>query len=127
MLSQTCWRQLKWVGDPLESPRRALNGIGDSGRSPWVRSEPEPEIVRSVDETTGEEVPRGCPVSVTEWGEAGPRAEGRSPLAAVLVAGDVVKGEDMLRGAREVAGREGARGGQRRPAEKERCSAMCGT
>ena len=52
MLSQTCWRQLKWVGDPPESPRRALNGIGDSGRSPWVRSEPEPEIVRSVDEAT---------------------------------------------------------------------------
>ena len=36
---------------------QALGGIGESGRRPWVRSVPEPEISRRVDEATGEEVP----------------------------------------------------------------------
>ena len=89
-----------------------------------MRSVPEPEIAQSVDEVTGEEVPRGCPVWAAKRGEAVPRAEGRSPLAAALGAGDVFDGEDMLREAREGAWGEGARGGQRRPAEKERCSAV---
>ena len=53
-----------------------------------------------------------------------PRAEGRGPLAAVLGAEDVVDDDDMLRKAREEAGREGARGSERRPAESERCSVM---
>ena len=76
-----------------------------------------------MDEATGEEVPSGCPL-VTEEGEAVPRAEGRSPLATVLEAGEVVVGEDMLREARKGSWRERARGGQRKPAEKERCPAM---
>ena len=111
------------MGGPRGSPRRALGDTGASGRSPWVRSEPEPEIARRVDDDTDEGVPWGCPL-VTERGEAVPRAEGRSPLATVLEAGEVVVGEDMLRGAREGSWRERARGGQRKPAEKERCSAM---
>ena len=57
----------------------------------------------------------GCPL-VTERGEAVPRAEGRSPLATVLEAGEVVVGEDILRGAREGSWRERARGGERKPA-----------
>ena len=61
---------------------------------------------------------------MTERGEAVPRVEGRSPLATVLEAGEVVVGEDMLREAREGSWKERARGGQRKPAGKERCSAM---
>ena len=34
-----------------------LEGTGEPGRRPRVRSVPEPEISRSVDEATGEEVP----------------------------------------------------------------------
>ena len=57
MVSQTCWRHPRWAGGPRGLPRRALGGTGESGRRPWVRSVPEPEISRSLDEATGEEVP----------------------------------------------------------------------
>ena len=54
----------------------ALGDTGASGRSPWVRSEREPEIARRVGDVTGEEVPWGCAlVSV----------EGRSPLARAFI------------------------------------------
>ena len=54
MLSQTSSRHPKWVGGP---PRRALGDTGAVERSPWVRSEPEPEIARSAEEATGEGPP----------------------------------------------------------------------
>ena len=57
ILSQTCRRHPKWAGGPRGSPRRALGGTGESRRRPWVQSVSEPEIARSVDEATGEEVP----------------------------------------------------------------------
>ena len=47
----------KWAGGPRGPPRRALGDTGASGRSPWVRSEPKPEIARSADEATGEGAP----------------------------------------------------------------------
>ena len=37
--------------------QKGPRGTGESGRRPWVRSVPEPEIARSVDEATGKEVP----------------------------------------------------------------------
>ena len=105
---------------------QALEDTGESGRRPRVRSVPEPEISRRVNEATGEEVPRGCPDGADRRAGAVPEAEGRDPAAAVLVAEaeDVVEDEDMLRKAREGAGGERTRGSERRPAESERCSVM---
>ena len=52
--------------------------------------------------------------------------EGRDPVAAGLApeAEDVVEEVDILGKARDEAGGEKTRGGERRPAESERCSVM---
>ena len=57
MLSQTWLKYLRWAGDPWGPSRRALGDTEASGRSPWVRSELEPEIARSADEAKGEGAP----------------------------------------------------------------------
>ena len=57
-------------------------------------------------------------------GEAAPRAEGLSPLAAALGAGDVFDGEDMLREACEGAWggrREGGSEGRRKKSVVQPC------
>ena len=56
MLSQTCVRHPKWAGGPRSPPREALGDTGVSRRRPWERSVPEPEMARSADEATGEDV-----------------------------------------------------------------------
>ena len=56
MLSQICERHPKWAVGPRGPPRGALGDTGASGRRPWERSVPEPEIARSADEATGEDV-----------------------------------------------------------------------
>ena len=56
MLAQTGWRHPKWAGGPRGPPRGALGDTGASGRRPWERSVPEPEMARTADETIGEDV-----------------------------------------------------------------------
>ena len=56
MLSQTCVRHPKWAGSPRGPPRGALGDTGASRRRPWERSVPEPEMARSADEDTDEDV-----------------------------------------------------------------------
>ena len=112
---------------------RALGGTGRSGRSPRVRSAPEPDISRKVSGATGEVLTGGGMVAVDDGAAifpegcaAGLVAEGEAIWAAesevVLVAGS--DGEDILGGARIGAKGEKSRGGYIGPAVNEGWSAI---
>ena len=112
---------------------KALRGTGESGRSPQVRSAPEPDISRNVAGATGGVLtgggvaavgdgaaifPEGCAAGLAAEGEAIRTAEGE----VILVAGK--NEEDMLGEARKRARGEKSRGGYIGPAEKGSWSAM---